>query len=142
MGRVCQRVAVAVVSGLLLLVLVQCNMLRRKAGDKCVSNGTFQCSDPSAALLCAGGTLVSMPCRGPSGCQGTGPGSQCDDDLGQAGEPCLAGSSGENYACGTDQKSELVCSAGKWAVNSTCKGPAGCKITGEMVHCDDDFADI
>jgi hypothetical protein len=142
MGRVWQRLAAAVGSGLLLLVLVQCNALKQKPGDKCVSNGKFQCTDPSTALLCQGGTIVSMPCRGPNGCQGVGPGSQCDDDLGQAGEACLSGSGGENYACGTDQKSELVCTNGKWVVNSTCKGPAGCKVTGTMVHCDDDFADV
>lgn len=142
MARVWQRLAVAVGSGFLLLVLSQCNALKQKPGDKCVSNGHFQCTDPSSALLCAGGTLVNMPCRGPNGCQGMGPGSQCDDDLGQVGEPCLNGSGGENYACGTDMKSQLVCQNGKWALNSTCKGPAGCKVTGTLVHCDDDFADI
>lgn len=142
MSRVWQRLAVAAVSGLMLTVVVNCKGLQQKAGDKCVSNGKFQCSDPSTALLCANGTLVNMPCRGPNGCQGTGPGSQCDDDLGKEGEPCLSGSSGENYACGTDMKSELACENGKWVTASTCKGPAGCKVTGLMVHCDDDFADI
>jgi hypothetical protein len=142
MARVWHRLAVSVGSGFLLLVLVQCNALKQKPGDKCVSNGKFQCTDPSTALLCANGMLVNMPCRGPNGCQGLGPGSQCDDDLGQVGEPCLNGSGGENYACGTDMKSQLVCTSGKWATNSTCKGPGGCKVTGNLVHCDDDFADI
>jgi len=142
MGRVWQRLAVAVGSGLLLLVLVQCNALKQKPGDKCVSNGQFKCTDPSTSMLCQNGTIVAMPCRGPHGCQGVGTASQCDDDLGQAGEACLSGSGGENYACGTDLKSELVCTSGKWTINSTCKGPGGCKVTGTMVHCDDDFADI
>jgi hypothetical protein len=142
MARVWQRLAVAAVSAVLLLVLVQCNALKRKPGDKCVAPGTFTCSDPSTALLCQTGTLITMPCRGPNGCTGTGPGSQCDDDFGQTGEPCLTGSNGENYACGTDQKSELVCTAGKWTLASTCKGPAACKITGLMVQCDDNFADV
>ena len=137
-----RRLAVGLVSGLVLGVLVQCNALKSKVGDKCTASGQFTCSDPSSALLCVGGSLVNMPCRGPNGCQGTGAGSQCDDDLGQAGEPCLAGSSGENYSCGTDMKSELVCTQGKWAVASTCKGPAGCKVSGLMVQCDDDFADL
>jgi hypothetical protein len=142
MGRVLQRLAVAVGSGFLLLVLVQCNALKQKPGDKCVSNGQFKCTDPGNGLLCQNGTIVNLPCRGPHGCTGMGTASQCDDDLGQSGEACLMGSGGENYACGTDLKSELVCTSGKWTVNSTCKGPAGCKVTGTMVHCDDNFADI
>jgi hypothetical protein len=142
MGRVWQRLAAAVGSGLLLLVLVQCNALKQKPGDKCVSNGKFQCTDPTTALLCQNGTIVSMPCRGQNGCQGIGTGSQCDDDLGQAGEPCMVGADGENYACAVDKKSQLTCTAGKWTVLSTCKGPNACKVVGTMVNCDDDFADI
>lgn len=142
MGRVWQRLAATVGSGLVLLVLVNCNALKQKPGDKCVNNGQFQCTNASTALLCQSGTIVSMPCRGPNGCQGVGPGSQCDDDLGQAGEPCLSGSGGDNYACAVDHKSELVCTNGKWTVESTCKGPGSCKVEGLMVHCDDDFADV
>ncbi len=142
MTRIWQRLAVAAVSGLMLTGVVQCNALKQKPGDKCVSNGKFQCTNPSTALLCQSGTLVNMPCRGPNGCQGVGPGSQCDDDLGQVGEPCLSDPSGENYACGTDMKSELVCQSGKWALASTCKGPGGCRVAGLVVHCDDDFADV
>jgi hypothetical protein len=142
MVRVGQRILTATVSGLLLLVLVQCNALKQKPGDKCVSNGKFQCTDPSTALLCQTGTLVSMPCRGPHGCSGMGPGSNCDDDLGQVGEPCMSGATGENYSCQTDLKAQLVCTSGKWAINSTCKGPGGCKVIGEMVNCDDNFADV
>jgi hypothetical protein len=124
---------------------VQCNALKslkQKPGDKCLSNGTFTCNDATTALLCQTGTLVSMPCRGPKGCSGQGPGSQCDDDLGTAGEPCMVGSGGENYACTTDMKGQLVCNSGKWVINSTCKGPGACKVTGNIVHCDDDFADV
>ncbi len=146
MGRVLQRLAVAVGSGALLLLLVQCNALKQKPGDKCVSNGKYQCTDPSTALLCAGGTLVSMPCRGQNGCQGTGPASECDDTLGTAGEACQMGSGQDNIACAADHKAELICTGNKWTVNSTCKGPAGCKFTtvGTNVNfkCDDDFADI
>jgi hypothetical protein len=142
MVRVGQRILTATVSGLLLLVLVQCNALKQKPGDKCVSNGKFQCTDPSTALLCQTGTLVSMPCRGPKGCAGAGAASSCDDDLGQVGDACMTDSTGANYACATDLKSQLVCTAGKWTTNSTCKGPNACKVTGNMVHCDDNFADI
>ena len=142
MARVWQRLTVTLVSSLGVTLLLQCNFLAQKPGDKCTSSGKFACTDSTNALLCQSGTIVAMSCRGPHGCTGVGSSSQCDDDLAVAGEPCLMGAGGENYACTMDKKAELVCTAGKWVVNSTCKGPGSCAVTGNMVHCDDDFADI
>ena len=146
MGRVWQRLAVAVGSGLMIVALVQCKFLTQKPGDKCVANNKYQCSDKSTALLCAGGTLVSMPCRGQNGCQGSGQASECDDTLGQAGDACEMGSGSDNIACASDHKAELICQANKWVANSTCKGPGGCKFTSVgnnfNFQCDDNFADI
>jgi hypothetical protein len=142
MTRVWKQLTFAVVSVLFVLVLVQCKGLKQKAGDKCVSNGRLECTDPSNAILCVNGTLQAMPCRGRQGCQGFGTASNCDDELGQAGETCQMNPGGENYACSSDLNSELICQQNKWVVESTCKGPAHCKITGDVVHCDDDFADV
>jgi hypothetical protein len=143
MTAVWKRLTVVAVSILLVLVLVQCKGLKTKPGDKCSANGQIQCSDPSTALLCVGGAWQTNPCRGPHGCQGFGPGSQCDDDFGMAGEGCISGGvGGDNYACATDKLSELICTNNKWVVNSTCKGPGKCTVTGLTVNCDDDWADI
>jgi hypothetical protein len=145
MGRVLQRLAVAVGSGAVLLLLVQCN-LRQKPGDKCSSPNKYQCTDTSTALLCANSVLVAMPCRGQNGCQGVGAAAECDDTLGVAGDACTMGAGQDNIACSTDHKSELICTGNKWTVNSTCKGPGACKFTaiGTNVNfkCDDDFADL
>lgn len=142
MTRVCKRLAFAVFSVFFVLVLVQCKGLKQKAGDSCTHNNQLVCSDPSNALLCVNGTLQTNPCRGPHGCQGFGSASNCDDDLGQAGEGCIMGSGGENYSCSTDLNSELICQNNKWVVESTCHGPGHCKVTGLTVNCDDDFADV
>lgn len=142
MTRVWKRLAFAVLSVFLVLVLVQCKGLKQKAGDSCTKNNALVCTDPSTALLCVNGVLQNDPCRGPHGCQGFGAASQCDDDLGQAGETCIMGSGGENYACSTDLNSELICQNNKWVVESTCHGPGHCKVTGLTVNCDDDFADV
>ena len=142
MTRVWKRLTFAVLSILLVLVLAQCKGLKQKAGDSCTKNNQLVCVDPSNALLCINGTLQADPCRGPHGCQGFGAASQCDDDLGQAGEACVMGSGGENYACSTDLNAELICQNNKWIVNSTCKGPGHCKVTGLTINCDDDFADL
>jgi hypothetical protein len=131
-----------VLSVLFVFVLVQCKGLKQKAGDKCSNNGRYECSDASNALLCVNGSLQAMPCRGPHGCQGIGSASNCDDELGQAGETCMMDATGANYACASDLNSELMCQSNKWVVESTCKGPGHCKITGDTVNCDDDFADI
>jgi hypothetical protein len=142
MTRVWKRLTFAVLSILLVLVLAQCKGLKQKAGDSCTHNNQLACTDPSNALLCVNGTLQTNPCRGPHGCQGIGSASNCDDDLGQAGEGCIMGAGGENVACTTDLNSELVCQNNKWVVESTCMGPGHCKISGEVLHCDDDFANV
>jgi hypothetical protein len=114
-----------------------------KPGDKCTPNDASTCDDTTSGLVCVEGTVVSMPCRGPEGCTGTGPSFQCDDALGVEGEPCRIPPSGmSNVACTIDNKQLLGCEAGRWKLVSGCKGPKGCKISGVTVQCDDDVADL
>ena len=141
MARVWQRLGATVFFGVLLVGLWECKG-KQKAGDPCTHNNMYLCQDPNSAIICLNGKLADLPCRGPKGCQGTGTNSECDDDVAAAGDPCVMASNGANYACGSDQKSELVCQQNKFTVASTCKGPKGCKIQLNNVECDDDFADI
>jgi hypothetical protein len=107
-----------------------------------IGNNKFQCTDPSAALLCRNGKWVNMPCRGPKGCTGSGSFQQCDDDLATAGEACMMAISGDNLACGIDKLSELTCVTGTWKLTRTCKGPKHCSITGTIINCDDTMGDV
>jgi hypothetical protein len=112
-------------------------------GASCtIGNDRLQCADSSTASLCRDGKWVTMPCRGPSGCTDWDAGPECDDDFGQAGEPCRVGISGDNLACTTDRLSELTCLAGTWALARTCKGAKKCIITGTTPNCDDSLGDV
>ena len=142
MARVWHRLAAAAFSVSLVVVLSQCKGLKPTPGSPCVSNGKFQCTDPGAALLCQGGKMVNMPCRGPKGCSGMGMSSQCDDDFAMPGEACMMAVSGDNLACGTDKLTELTCVAGPWKLTRTCKGPKKCTITGNNINCDDSMGDV
>ena len=117
-----------------------------KVGDACGPDGELRCIDPSTVLLCRARTAVAIPCRGPNGCQSAtsqAP-AKCDDDVGVAGEPCTPAKmeGANNYTCSTDRLAQLICAAGKWTILSTCKGPEGCTVRGNLVHCDDDLADV
>jgi len=143
MARVWHRIAGAVFAVSLVVILSQCKGLKPTAGAPCmIGNNKFQCTDPSAALLCQGGKWVNMPCRGPRGCTGMGTSQRCDDDLAQAGEACMMEASGDNLACGTDKTTELTCVAGTWKTTRTCKGPKKCVITGTIINCDDSMGDV
>jgi hypothetical protein len=120
-----------------------------KVGDVCTPDDrilSVTCEDPSNGLVCQDGKLISVPCRGPKGCNGTGPSAACDDDLGTEGEACImpgqGWTRGTNVACSMEQKAWLECASGKWKLVSSCKGPMGCAVKGSTLHCDDDYADI
>lgn len=84
---------------------------------------------------------MPLPCRGPHGCQGTGAGSTCDDDLAQEGDTCQPMLDG-NYSCGLDLGRELLCKDGQFKTVSTCRGPKKCTIAGGTIACDDSLAEL
>jgi hypothetical protein len=138
-----KRLAVALFCVLLVGVIWSCKRLA--PGGSCQSNGKFQCSDTLNAFLCQNGVIVSMPCRGPRGCQGQGTASTCDDDLAQEGDACQQ-TLNENYSCSLDHSKELLCKDGKFQTASTCKGPKKCSVTtsgaSTTIKCDDSMADV
>jgi hypothetical protein len=141
MTRVWRRIGVAAVSVTIVFGLVNCK-LKPTPGGKCTANGKYVCTDPSTAMLCQGGTYVTLPCRGPRGCAGLGSASSCDDDLANENDACLQ-TLNENYACSVDHTKELLCdNSGKFVPASTCKGPKKCQVVGMSIECDDSFADI
>jgi hypothetical protein len=122
-----------------------------KVGDVCTPDGgdiSITCEDATNGLVCQDGKLISVPCRGPKGCNGTGPSAACDDDLGTEGEACIMTSPAmraqgfTNLACTMEQKAMLACASGKWKLKSWCRGPMGCAVKGSTLHCDDDYSDV
>jgi hypothetical protein len=146
MTRVWQRIAGVAFAAAILVVLPQCKGLKPAPGGKCVSNGKYQCSDSTSALLCQAGVYVALPCKGPKGCSGVGNNSSCDDDFGNEGETCTMGVGGDNLACSVEKNKELICTQGKWTIARTCKGPKHCAVKHigitEELECDDSFGDV
>jgi hypothetical protein len=141
MARVWQRLAAAVFATGLVVCLVQCKGLKPTPGGPCVTNNKYTCNDPTSAMLCQNGKYVTMPCRGPKGCRGTGPSSSCDDDLATENDACVQ-TLNDNYACSTDHLKELICKDGKFVTARTCKGPKKCAVNGDLINCDDSMADV
>lgn len=132
------RLAGLALCACLVVGLAQC---KQKPGDKCSTPGKYTCVDTASALLCSSGTVVTLPCRGPHGCQGKGAASQCDDDLALEGDICQT-TLNEDWSCSTDHKRELLCKDGKFQVARACKGPKSCQIQGNEIDCDDSMADV
>jgi hypothetical protein len=141
MARVRRWVSPALSSILALVVLTGSEACKPKPGGRCSSSGKFTCDSAASALLCQGGTLVSLPCRGPGGCKGTGAASECDDDLAEEGDNCAMGPI-ENVSCSTDHKKELLCTGGRFTVRRTCKGDDACTVQGSLIRCDDDIGEV
>lgn len=119
-----------------LLGTVACG--KPEAGEAC-SRGQLACVDEHSGLFCPAGRFVTMTCRGPSGCQKTGPDDvACDNPVAKIGDGCRR----ENdTACTEDRRGALVCKGGRFVVAEPCKGPRGCAIVAEALSCDHALAD-
>jgi hypothetical protein len=113
---------------------------------------TAACSvDGNAELVCADGAFVLFKtCRGGGNRGNGGKGCTihdrdhvtCNDSIAAPGDPCRA----QSKVCGADGRTSLACSDwmnGRYAVASTCDGPAGCVSHpgGQAVDCDDSVAE-
>lgn len=119
------------------------------AEDKDVCNlaDDYVCTaDKKAMLQCVKGRWTNVQsCLGQRGCQMEAKRVTCDNSLANLGDPCR---DEEDYACAaSDQKSALVCRGGKFVQSAHCKGPKGCRVTGDKasgfkVECDDTIAAV
>jgi hypothetical protein len=141
MSRSIVRFASPLLFGALVFLMFNC-LGKAVAGGKCTKAGAMVCTDTASALYCTAGAYQSISCRGPKGCTGSATmGYTCDDDLASVGDGCVV-STNENYSCGTDHKSEVVCKDGKFVLNRACKGPGGCAIKANLIDCDNTIADM
>jgi hypothetical protein len=112
------------------------------AGDVCAMtlNENYACTlDHGSEVKCKDGVFgVVRTCRGPKKCAVNGDLINCDDSLGNVGDPCVAEVSDSNYACSTDKKLETVCDAStsSFQPSNSCRGLKGCYIENERVYCD------
>lgn len=118
------------------------------AEDKDVCNlaGDVVCTaDKKSMLECTKGHwTLAQSCLGERGCAMDQKKVTCDNSVANAGDACR---DEEDYACAPDKKSALVCRGGKFVSANPCKGPKGCKVTGDTasgfkVECDDSVANV
>ncbi len=110
-----------------------------QVGGKCNAN-QVACADKTTGLFCGSdGKFATMSCAGPLGCTQNGTEVDCDNSVASNSDGC---NTPGDVACATDHKAALECKDGKFSVGSTCKGPGGCKITGDKITCDNDTSDV
>jgi hypothetical protein len=116
------------------LLLCAC---KGKAGEACRNPKEARCADTSSALMCSEKVWTKLSCLGPKGCRAEGSAIDCDESFAAPGEFCERD---DNVACSADKKSQLRCDKGSWRIDSSCRGPEGCQVNGEVVRCDDSLA--
>jgi hypothetical protein len=109
-----------------------------KQGARCTA-GQVSCADAKTGLFCgADGTFQTMTCDGTDGCKPSGAAVACDNSIAAVNDGC---DTPGDAACSADGKSALICTGGVFGVGETCKGPGGCKTSGDTITCDNDISD-
>jgi hypothetical protein len=107
-------------------------------GQPCSGEGEAVCQSTNRLLTCQSGAWSEVICGGPKGCATAEGAITCDESVGREGEPCSQGKA--HYACSAEGPNRLVCSAGRWKLANTCRGPKGCEARSSLVACDDSIA--
>ncbi len=114
--------------------------------DVCNLAGDFVCTaDKRAMLECAKNRWGSMhTCLGERGCVMEQKRVTCDNSIATLGDACR---DADDYACAPDKKSAVVCRDSKFVLASPCKGPKGCRVSGDRaagfkIECDDSIATV
>lgn len=119
---------------------VACDISGNKMDEPCSTDdeGAASCSDKRAKVVCMGGKYVSMPCRGPHGCEMVDNKAICDMSVAEPGELCK--DADKVKACSVDGKEYLACEGSKMTLQFYCLGPNGCKADKSTLNCDMSFA--
>lgn len=115
-----------------------CDISANKAGDVCSKDdeGNSNCTPDGKSLIsCEKGAYVLSACAGPDGCKEKDSKFECDKSIAAVGEKCEKGN-----ACDKDGKHLLECKDGKLAIANECRGPNGCKVSGNEITCDAEAA--
>jgi hypothetical protein len=111
----------------------KCDLGASAAGAACTkeNEGNASCTeDKKSLLVCKGGKMeVGSTCKGRHGCRQKGTELDCDSTTADLGDPCVDEAA---MACSPDQKTRLVCKAGKMTKERACK----CSVMIDQVNCE------
>lgn len=121
-----------------------CDQSIAAADEVCNLPDDFVCTaDKKGMLQCIKHKWTYVQsCNGERGCLLEAKKVTCDNSIAGVGDACRED---EDYACSADKKAALVCRSQKFVEVNRCKGPKGCRITGDKasgfkVECDDSVA--
>lgn len=116
---------------------VRCDGSVSRVGEPCDAPNESACTSDGKQLLgCQAKKMaLSADCLGPAACSfdATKNLFRCDQSIGALGALC---SDEGKSACTRETKEILMCTGGKFVLDSACGGPKGCAIDGTMVRCD------
>jgi hypothetical protein len=123
---------------------VSCDQDEAREGDACGDRGAVVCAvGRHATEKCDGVSFAQAAlCRGPGGCTYERGDVTCDDTVAMVGDPCGAVPPKVPRACSPDYRERLVCSAGRFEVETRCTGPNGCATSDGTVSCDTTIANV
>lgn len=114
----------------------KCDLGASTEGAACTAEneGNASCTpDAKGLLLCKGGKMnLAAKCKGMHGCRQKGTQIECDETIGDEGDPCDQQEYDGKYACATDKKTRLVCKGGKFVKDKTCKS---CSVMIDKINC-------
>jgi hypothetical protein len=118
-----------------------CDISRNQAGDACGKSdeGAAICAGDKAMLACHSGKFERVACLGPRGCELSGDKANCDQSIGQAGDPC---SKEGAKACSADLTRVLSCQLGRLAELYECRGEGRCAAEAGKLTCDQTVAQL
>lgn len=110
----------------------KCDLGAAEANSDCTAQneGNASCTpDGKDLLLCKSGKMtVAAHCRGMHKCRQLGKKIECDETIGQLGDPC---DSDGKLACSEDKKTRLSCKGGTFVKDKDCK----CSVMIDKVNC-------
>ena len=124
--------------------MVRCDQGIGTAGDACDAkdNGSACTVDRKSTLKCAlpvGGVagvfVAGLQCRGPTGCEVSAKGIECDRSIAEPGDACASKDDG-TAACTLDGRSRVDCIDGKFVLAAACEGPKRCVDAAGSIECD------
>lgn len=113
-----------------------CDTTLAVLGESCREEGKKACaSDKSAVLACKSLRMASLySCRGPRGCTLAAGKLDCDMSVASEADVCDPRMEGHT-ACSLDGASTLVCKAGSFVHDETCKPKTRCQSSERETRC-------
>ena len=114
-----------------------CDTSLAEPGDVCHDENLKACSgDGSQVLICKQRTMQRFYlCRGANGCSSAARKLNCDTSIAKLGDACDKKLEGQAFSCSPDASEILVCKAGAFVHDQSCKNGQKCRLSGSSTQC-------